>query len=134
MNSVFAELSLTDMQKFLNEEARHFDRQFNKYPGLWILMFLYVALATTLLIVAILCNSSYRCTHDQQSVMLWFGLILLLIFGIFVILPNILRISLNCLYKEKKIPVKKMWPLTLVNPPKSQRALIKALRVSMAPR
>ena len=102
------------MQTFLNEEARHYNRQYRKYPILWILLFLYVGLGVTLLTLAIQCNTSFSCSYSQQSTMLWFGLMILVSLVMFSILPNILRVFLNCFFERSKLsPVKKMSPLSL---------------------
>ncbi len=107
------------MQKCLNKEARHFDRQFKKHPILWLLMFLMVALSAILLTIAIMCNTSYICSNPQQDIMLWFGLMILVSLVVFVAIPNVLRGFLNCLYEEspKIHRVKKMSPLSSPNPP-----------------
>ena len=126
MNTEFANVSLTQMQAFLNEEARHYNRQYRKYPILWILLFLYVGLGVTLLTLAIQCNTSFSCSYSQQSTTLWFGLMILVSLVMFSILPNILRVFLNCFFERPKLsPVKKMSPLSLAEgtpkPPSSPR-------------
>ena len=81
---------------------------------LWILSFLYVGLGVSLLTLAIKCNTSFSCTYTQQDAMLWFGIMILISLVMFVILPNILRVFLNCLFERPKLSlVKKMSPLNL---------------------
>jgi hypothetical protein len=102
------------MQASLNEAASDIDRQYRKYPILWLLSFLYVALGVALLTLAIQCNTSFSCTYAQQGTMLWFGIMILVSLVPFIIVPNILRYTLNCLYERPKLsPVKKMSPLSL---------------------
>ncbi len=114
LNIELGKIILTNMQDCLNEVASHFNKQYRKYPILWLLSFLYLALSATLLILALLCNTSFPCSYIQQSTLLWFGLILLVGLVPFVIVPNTLRCILNCLYERpKRSPVKKMSPLSL---------------------
>ena len=131
LNVEIGKLSLTEMQQILNEEASHCNSQFNKYPALWVLLFLYTASSAILVTMAFLCS---KCNFIEQNIMLWFGLLMLVSLVMFVIIPNILRVFLNCFYERPKITVKKMSPLSLVGSPKSQRALIKSFRETMAPR
>lgn len=122
-------LSLTEMQTCLNEEAAHFNRQYRKYPSLWILSFLYIGFGVALLTLAIQCNTSFSCTYTQQNIMLSLGLMMLVSLVIFVILPNIIRVFLNCLFERPKIgPVKKMSPLSLVGSPRTSRNPMKSFR------
>ena len=107
-------MNTTKMQACLNEEASHFDRQYKKYPMLWALSFLYVGLGVSLLTLALQCNTRYSCSYDEQGVLLWFGLMILVSVVVFVILPNILRVLLNCFFERPIVSsVKKMSPLSL---------------------
>ena len=109
---VGARTSSTKMQTCLNEEATHFNRQFRKYPMLWVLLFLYVAIGISLLYLVFHCNIHYTCTYVQQDTMLWFGMMILVSLVPCVIVPCILRFTLNCFYERPKLaPVKKMSPL-----------------------
>lgn len=111
------------MQTCLNEEASHYSRQFRKYPMLWILLFLYVALGAALLYLTFQCNISFICTFAQQDAMLWLGMMILLSLVPCMIAPCFLRFTLNCFFERPKLsPVKKMSPLASVkkgipNPP-----------------
>jgi hypothetical protein len=125
LNVDVGKLSLTEMQQFLNEEASHCNSQFNKYPSLWVLLFLYTASSAILVTMAFLCS---KCNFIEQNIMLWFGLLMLVSLVMFVIIPNILRVFLNCFYERPKITVKKMWPLSLVGSPKTSRNPMKSFR------
>lgn len=106
------------MQECLNDEARHASRQYKKYPALWLLSFLYLALCASLITLAFLCNTTYPCSYSQQNTMLWFGLMLLVSLVMFVIVPSLLRCCLNCLFIRPRVDtVKKMSPLNIPKPP-----------------
>jgi len=112
----------TKMQTCLNEEATHFNRQFRKYPMLWVLLFIYVSTGISLLYLVFHCNIYYTCTFAQQGTMLWFGMMILLSLVPCAIVPCILRFTLNCFYERPKLaPIKKMSPLSkpLPKPPSS---------------
>jgi hypothetical protein len=124
LNIEFYFVTLTEMQKFLNEEANHFSKQFNKYPTLWFILFLYTALGVSLLSLALQCRKSFSCTYLQEYFMIWFGVLILVSLVMFVIIPNILRVFLNCLYERPKaLPVKKMSPLSLSKIPVTRNPL-----------
>lgn len=117
-----ASSSSTEMQTCLNEEAIHFNRQFRKYPMLWILLFLYVATGVSLIYLVLHCNISFTCTYAQQDTMLWFGMMILISLVPCIIVPCILRFTLNCFFERPTLPpIKKMSPLhqALPKPPSS---------------
>ena len=117
-----ARTTSTKMQTCLNEEATHFNRQFRKYPMLWVLLFIYVSTGISLLYLVLQCNISFTCTFAQQDTMLWFGMMILISLVPCIIVPCILRFILNCFYERPKLaPIKKMSPLSkpLPKPPSS---------------
>lgn len=119
-----ARTTSTKMQTCLNEEATHFNRQFRKYPMLWVLSFLYVAIGVTLIYLVLQCNISFTCTLAQQDTMLWFGMMILLSLVPCAIVPCILRFTLNCFYERPKLaPIKKMSPLSKPPSPKQKNPL-----------
>jgi hypothetical protein len=129
--------SSTEMQICLNEEASHYNRQFRKYPMLWILLFLYVATGVALVYLVLQCNISFSCTFAQQDAMLWLGMMILLSLVPCIIAPCLLRFTLNCFFERPKLaPVKKMSPLhqALPKPPSTPppKHAMKSFRETMA--
>jgi hypothetical protein len=115
------------MQTFLNEEASHFSKQFRKYPVLWVIMFLWVAVPVILIPLAFFCNTTYTCSYNEENALISIGLMAGMSFLIFVIIPNTFRIFLNCLFtkpvESKNVRVKINSPLNSIqkeipDPPK----------------
>lgn len=120
------------MQAFLNEEHTYLSRKFKKYTSYWIGSFLFVSLSVGLLTTSILCDT---LTHLQQSIMLEIGLLLCIFIVVFIILPAILRLVLNCLFKRRPISTGvKNLPLSYKPPPNSPapRWALKSFRQTMA--
>ena len=114
----------TEMQSFLNKEAAYFNGQYRKYPALWLVSFLYISLCATLLSLVFLCNIPYPCSYNQQGAILWFGTMLSFLLIPFVILPNLLRFILNCLYVKRQFSKeKKMSPLHMSKQRKFNRQI-----------
>ena len=110
------------MQKCLNDDASHFFRQFKKYPILPVLLLLFIASSITMLVVALLCNTTYPCTYIQQDISLYFGLIFCVFCVVFIGFPCCLRFILNGIYYEPPVlPLTRMSPIIVVTNSPKQR-------------
>jgi len=109
----FIQVSESKMQKFLNEEHEYFSRKFRKYTSWWVCSFLILSICIGFTTAAIV---SDRLTSLQQTVFLQIGILLSFFVVVLVILPSVLRVILNCIFKvtSKRKGIIKNSPLSLI--------------------
>ena len=120
------------MQKFLNEEHRHFSREF-KHP-LWLVgLLVFTGGSVAMVVTAFLCDT---LTYLQESILLQIGLIFCVFLAVFVVTPYIMRVILNSLFKTRRLSTGlKNLPLHYSPPPPNSpppRWALKSFRETMA--
>lgn len=120
------------MQKFLNEEHDHFLRVFRK-PIWGLVLFLFVTGSVGMTVAGILSTS---LSYLEQTIFLELGLISCFFLVLFVVIPFIMRLVLNCLFRTRSIKATgiKNLPLGYIPPPpgKAPRWALKSFRETMA--
>jgi hypothetical protein len=99
------------MQKYLNEDATYFSKQFKKRPWIPLLIILLIASGIALFTVSLLCNIKFPCTDQQQNYSLIFGLNICLLSVTFIGIPLLLYTTLNCIW-----PLPPILPITTMTP------------------
>ena len=97
----YIRVTSTQMQDCLNEDYEEFTGNCRKYMWIPVSIAMIALCGTTLLVISIFCNTTYRCSDQQQYYTLYFGMILFLLLFTFVGVPCITRIILNCVYDRE---------------------------------
>jgi hypothetical protein len=92
---------ISKMQKYLNDEAKYFLREFRRNPIIPVIILSIELSAVAMIVISINCNISYPCTNDQMNYTLFFGLIISTCTISFVAIPCFIRFLLNCIYRKK---------------------------------
>jgi hypothetical protein len=93
------------MQKCLNDDASYLFNICKKKPWLLLIPFLFTGGGIIILVVSLLCNTTYPCTQQQVDYSLFFGLILCVLSVIYIGVPCCLRCILNGIYYQDTIQV-----------------------------
>lgn len=111
------------MQKCMNEDAKRLYKDFTKRPWIPAILILIIVSGISMFTVSLLCKIHFPCTDDQQNYSLFFGLITCICTTVFIIIPCLIRYSMNCIwYQEAQPPVIRNYPLsstTKIRPPNS---------------
>jgi len=86
------------MQTYLNEEIVDIYDDLKKYPIVLLILVLFISGSIGLILYGSLCHIHYSCTEAQQYFTMSFGLSGCIIILLFIIIPYLLRLLLNCLY------------------------------------
>ena len=103
------------MQSCLNDERRYVAKKFRKHPVLFTFVTLFiVSLAVVFTTLALLCNVKLPCSEPQISAFLNIGMNACIVIVVFVLIPFILSVLLNCIFRTPKpISVRKRSPLSV---------------------
>jgi hypothetical protein len=106
------------MQKCLNDEAKECVNR----PILYSILLFIGVIGIILLVVSLLCNTTYRCTYTQQDLSLYFGLFICASFILYLGFPCCVRFFLNCIfYQEPILPIRSLSPIVVVSGSKDPR-------------
>ena len=107
------------MQKFLNEEHRHFS-QLLRNPWRALALFVFTVASVAMVIIAFLCDT---LTLLQQNILLELGLLFCCFLVVFLIIPSIMRLVLNIVFKTRSLGTGvKNLPLGYIPPPPNSPA------------
>jgi hypothetical protein len=103
------------MQECLNDERRYIAKKFRKHPLLLsVVTLVIVAIPCIFTTLAILCNVKLSCSEPEITVFLNIGMNTCMIITIFIIIPFILSLLLNCMFRiPKPVRVRKKNPLSV---------------------
>ena len=91
------------MQSCLNDERRYIAKKFGKHPVLSTFISLFiVSIAVVFTTLALLCYIKLSCTEPQISAFLSIGMNVCILIAVFVVIPFILSVLLNCIFRTPK--------------------------------
>jgi hypothetical protein len=86
------------MQSCLNEDHAHLQRDFRKYPFLWVITAGLVIFTILFSVIGYFCLASWRCPEGMGPIFTIIGVTLILFFIAFIALPYLVLILLNCCF------------------------------------